>query len=340
MSRLTPVWTEVHTLLLLALLPAFIGTVTAGAAESGGVALLVAGLFAVTVVIGLAFEPFIAIVAGFMSAGLSIGVKQLTGSWDDGTYVEQMTQIIMLIASGAAAGYAGMYVNRLHDQRVIKVDAVTPVFGSTGLLNAELGEMRIDEEIARARRYKRPLSLLRVCVRIRPGVSLTEQQESDAYRAVARLQEGLLRDSDVPYAYAPYDVATVLTESDYDGAWQLVGRIIDASANATFVTRPSMTRRSVHDVANIHFAVATFPQNGASAGDLVSVTNEMLRTYIELDRTAVVARARAVVKDGERPQAAFRPIRLAPHLVHLPNNDTVAGPPGPYDAPSMDGRAT
>ena len=303
MNPLTPAWTKLHTCFVIVLVPTVLGVAVAAWGENFWWAITIAAIFALTAVIGLAFEPFLALIVGFAGAALMILLKQIAGRWEPGAFIASGWEILLLIATGLLAGGVGRRVEALVTSEARATESVeAPAFGSLGLLRPEFGEIRLEDEIDRARLYQRPLTVLKVAIDLIPDQPLLEAEREGISRAVARLNESMLRVTDILFAYGEDCIVAILPETDLEGAWLHVSRVVDAVKNATFVVRPTGTRHAVKDYAYVHFAVVVFPDHGDSAAELLAASAETIEYYRRQQDVASRERATPEIPmDGQLP---------------------------------------
>ncbi len=151
------------------------------------------------------------------------------------------------------------------------------VVGSASFL-----EDRLAAEVDRAVRYRRPLGLLMLRV------------EGGTTDAVLERMVGVLRRMDILCEYGPDELAIIVPEADREGA-DAAARVIARAA------------RGPGDEAAVHVGLATYPDDGAEAEELVSRARAALR------------RARA---GGGRERVAAAPVEAVP----APGDLVVADP--------------
>ena len=287
MNRLIPVWTDTHTRALLMVVHVAIGiaVVTQGGGGDLWFSLIVASLFVLTVIVGLAFDWLIVLATGFACATLLFFLRPPATHPNQVEFSGGLLSAFFLVSSGMAAQFAGDRTRRMdappsEDSAPSPPGAGAPVFGSLGLLRGDLGELRLEEEIDRARRYGRPLSVGRVALDYREGIGADERE--GAGRAVTRLLESTLRTTDVVYAYVGTGgIIAIFPETGEEGAWLLLSRIVDGTVDATTHVGPENARRPIREFATPHFAIASFPRDGDSATELLEASEELIRIYRE-----------------------------------------------------------
>ena len=301
MNRLIPVWTDTHTRALLIVVHVAVGiaVVTQGSGGGGDLwfSLIVASLFVLTVIVGLAFDWLIVLATGFACATLLFFLRPPATYPAHVAFSGGLLSAFFLVSSGMAAQFAGDRTRRMdappsQDSAPSPPGAGAPVFGSLGLLRGALGELRLEEEIDRARRYGRPLSVGRVLMDYRQGIAAEERE--GATQAVTRIFESTLRLTDVAYAYEAHDIVAILPETDEEGAWLFLSRIVDIILMATTYVRPEHERRPIGAYVTPHFAIVNFPRDGDSVTELLDASEELIRIYRE-DRSRAFPGADVVV---------------------------------------------
>jgi hypothetical protein len=279
MRRLTSDWTDRHLPVALALVVAVVGGAVAAAAPLPysvvGVLLL-----AVTAVGALFLDALGGLVLGVVTAGGVVLSRRLGGSWTAGDFPESLALCLATVALGWLTGLASTAIRVPQDPRRDSA-APMPAYGSLGLMTAEPARARLDEEVVRARRHRRPLTVVVVGVTI-TDPSLDEATRTAARRTVARLVESEVRDSDVPFALDAHHVGAILPETDAAAAWDVVGPVLDAAARATFTVREYDERRRLVDCADLHAGLAGLSDRIPDADTLL----EAARAAAQVDQAS------------------------------------------------------
>lgn len=265
MARLTTAWTEQHRGVAVVLTAAAAAGVVAGL-HDGWVLAAAAAAVLVTVVTALRLDGFGGIVVGLATSAAVIAAKQLGDRWTADGFWISLALTLSLLALGWSIGRLSSSLGRA--ARSPAIVGVQPAFRSLGLLSEADALDRLDDEILRSRRHRRPLCVLVLRTVVPDGVSPIVRD--GAARAVARTLEGRLPPTDVPFALAPEVLGAILPESDERVAWDLVGPILDAAASASFGDRDAGTRHSVGDHAELLVGIAALEDGHATAGDLLA----------------------------------------------------------------------
>ena len=273
MGRLTSGWTDRHRQVALAQAAAVIA-MSGAVIEGRPVAFWVAGAVVVAVLVSLPFDSFAGIVVGLACAAGLIAVKRATGRWEDDVFEASLIETLGIVLAASASGRAGAGLRDplVREDPSTRADgAPAPVFGMLGLLSYDLALTRLEDEVARAREHRRPLTVLILDIHVEGGV-VDASEHGAVLRAVARILDTRLRDRDVPFAITPERLGAILPETTRGAAWERVGAIVDALGAATFMSRLDEERRPLRDAARIQAGIAEFVASESAEGllDLAS----------------------------------------------------------------------
>lgn len=267
-------WTRVHSSIALTVILA-VGGAAIGAAEGIGqprLAIALGVALGATVILSLATNPWAGILAGLASAvGLTV-YRQATGTWVPTQLMPAALETAVLVLSGWAAGMTARALVRNRAQSRSGEHQSEGVFGSIGLLRFDLAMVSLEDEVARAKRFERPLTLALIETRV--SVEQSQQQREAIQRTVARLTESLLRTSDVPFALAGGEIGAILPETDATAAWVAMGRITEAISAATFTDRTTNERHALAGAADVHLSLAVLGTDGDTGSDLLMAALE------------------------------------------------------------------
>ena len=231
------------------------------------------------VLVSLNFDAFAGIVVGLACAAALIAVKRATGRWNDDAFWTSAIETLALVLAGATSGWAGVALRQPFtraDASTGPASRVAPALGSLGLLPYDVALLRLEEEVERASEHRRPLAVLVMDAEI-----ATEAPEAiehaGALRAVTRILETRLHDRDVPFAITPERLGAIMPETDVAGAWERVGGIADALADATFMSRATGERVPVADLVRVHAGISELSSGATSAEALLGRATRGIR---------------------------------------------------------------
>ncbi len=252
---------------------------TAGVAASTGVAVGVAAAVAVTAVIALFLDHFAGAVVGLAASAVVILGRRISGSWDDDAFWLALLQTVALMATGIAAGGAGVALRRTAATPVGPAMVPEPAFGSLGLLDADIAFERLKEEVDRAQAHGRPLSLVVVDIHlIDPDIS--NEARRSAHRAVSRLFESRIGDRNVPFALSEARLAAILPETSPAEAWDSVGSVLDGIVGGRFSVRNEQDDRALADTVELAVGLAEIGPGIAGADALLDAATAALPSHM------------------------------------------------------------
>jgi diguanylate cyclase (GGDEF)-like protein len=198
--------------------------------------------------------------------------------------------------------------------KVLQVNAVTDPL--TGLYNRRLFSEGFEKELNRARRYGLPLGLVMLDLHRFKEVNDKHGHPAgdEVLRAAAATLKKALRTSDSAFRIGGDEFAVLLPQTDAEQALALSRRIETVFAE-TLQSLPLSVNVSMDH------GVATFPQDGEQADQLIRVADERLYRLKH-------ANHRKLGNGGTKPVAAASPA-LGPAATTAP-----AAPPEPVAAPA------
>ncbi|MCB0307823.1 MAG: sigma 54-interacting transcriptional regulator [Bdellovibrionales bacterium] len=147
---------------------------------------------------------------------------------------------------------------------VFRFSVINPVDGGRlGLISHGHFENRLSEELDRAHRYKRPLSLLMIGMNVKDG---TEDQESHlrhSYPKVVNYIRKIIRTMDLLAHYGKYELELLLPETEKEEALKLAERITG--------------ERFFEKTVFLSVGLASFPLDGTTRDTLIEKSRKALR---------------------------------------------------------------
>jgi diguanylate cyclase (GGDEF)-like protein/putative nucleotidyltransferase with HDIG domain len=212
-----------------------------------------------------------------------------------------------------------------------QLQAEARVDPKTGLYNARHFAVVMQEELGRAQRFQRPMSLIMADLDLLRDINNTYGHlAGDAVlRGIAEVFRQQLRHYDVPARFGGEEFSILLPETPPDQAFEIADRIRRSVAACQFEVETS----SEPIRATISMGVASFPRNGSDMNELVHQAD--LAVY----RAKLQGRNR-VLDASDEPLLA-QPDKRTPRLVSLPpqiQEPVRAIPPAPEVHPEVERR--
>jgi diguanylate cyclase (GGDEF)-like protein/putative nucleotidyltransferase with HDIG domain len=215
---------------------------------------------------------------------------------------------------------------------VPQLQAEARVDPKTGLFNARHYANVLADELARAARFDRPLSLIMADLDLLRDINNTYGHlAGDAVlKGIAEIFRQQLRHYDVPARFGGEEFCILLPETPPDQAIEIAERIRRAVAEKEYEVETS----SEPIRATISLGVAGFPRDGADANELIHQAD--LAVY----RAKLQGRNR--VLDATNEPLLTQPVKRSPRLVALPEQEgehVTPLPPAPEIVPPSERRA-
>ena len=214
-----------------------------------------------------------------------------------------------------------------------KLQAEARIDAKTGLYNARHFATMVHEELGRAQRFERPMSLIMADLDLLRDINNTYGHlAGDAVlRGISEVFRQELRHYDVPARFGGEEFSILLPETPPDQAYEIADRIRRAVAARRFDVETS----SEPIRATISLGVASFPRDGDDMNELVHQAD--LAVY----RAKLQGRNR--VLDASNEPLHMQPEKRGPRLAALPllENDAAMPPESaPELVPDVDRRQT
>lgn len=264
-----PSWTESHSIAATAIAAAAVaGLVSAADPVPVRIAVLVAVV--VAALVPLPFDGLVGLLVGLLAASALAGTKQLLDAWTFDSFGRSLLTTGLLLLVGWASGRLG---KRLRTRGRVPVAARSrdvTAFGSLGLIPEAAALARLEEEVERATRHGRPLSLVLLRTTLTDS-TLDEDAAAGARRVAARQFESALRRTDVPFALAADLMGAILVETSAGGAWEVAAYVLEQAATAGFADRGRRGRLTLAEYADLSAGIASLPDDGRHAQALLDV---------------------------------------------------------------------
>jgi diguanylate cyclase (GGDEF)-like protein len=142
----------------------------------------------------------------------------------------------------------------------------------TQLYNYRFLGQRLTEELLRARRYRRPLTLLMLDLDHFKQINDTHGHPFGDYvlKEMARLLTISIRDADTAFRYGGEEFCVLMPETPPDGARQVIDRLLNNVRDTRFVDNGCSTQMTVS------IGAASFPENAADKSQLIAAADQAL----------------------------------------------------------------
>jgi hypothetical protein len=190
----------------------------------------------------------------------SILLKQSIGAWAGEKLGFNLLEICL------AAG-AFILVGRYHDKLQVffeefkeakqKAKTLDLEDSSVGLIRPAIGLLRLQEEVARAIRFKRPISLALIRISPKPEMEWSNTERLSVMRAVATTIKDTTRVLDIPFLVSGEKIALILTDTEINGTDKVINNIQFQLINSKIITSPGSSE-PLQQHAQIRFGYGIF----------------------------------------------------------------------------------
>ena len=271
-------------------------------------------LLAVGVGQALLLPPPVSWLGGLAAAILWVLLRQAAGVWSAAELPQVGLECIGLgVNIALAVRFRQVWQQHQHELLELRALRAVLVAGEvgTGLLPYEVGELRLAEEVDRARLFRRPLGLL--LVEMEPLAELVPSTVDlrEVYQAVTRQLVSTSLVHDIPFRVSENRVALIMPERDWERLYRDADAIAESLRTASFLDRDGRVH-PVQKYVRLYFGLGTYQGEAWEDIDLMRAAEDSLqisRDLAELGEAPVTAHAmpatpvvkpRLVLTDGER----------------------------------------
>jgi GGDEF domain-containing protein len=270
--HLTSGWTDQHAAVALLFTVALVSTL-AGLIDGGWVPVAVAVAALLAGLVALSLDVWGGTVVGLAAVAALVAVRRAGSAWTRDDFAAAAVEALALICTGAAAGFTGSRLRRASGD--VHRAAREPTHGSLGLLGADAGMARLEEETRRARRNGRPVTLALLEI-VTPADDLSAEERSAACRTAARIIESRAGEDDLPFALAENRVGIIFPEIGASAAWDAVGHVLEACATAEFTFGSERAPRKLLELAELDVGISQYGAGRDTWQTLLDAASEAL----------------------------------------------------------------
>lgn len=207
------------------------------------------------------------------------GVIELINSHEDGIFDEADERILVTIADFAGIAIANA-------KSITKIKQLVITDDLTGLYNSRYFFEQVDYEVARAKRYETPLSLVFFDLDRFKRVNDTygHLDGSRLLAEVGAIVQKNIRKTDRAARYGGDEFVIILPQTEKAGARVLATKLLEALHDYPFVSN-SGDRLKVTG----SFGIASFPEDAVTASELINAADEAMYRVKETGRDGVLA---------------------------------------------------
>lgn len=244
-------------------------------------------LFLLTLGVGIAFSVGLKRggLFGLVLLSIWITTKQAIGVWSEDRLYLNLFEIILVAISFIASGFyheklmTHFEENQTDQQKLTLLDLEDTTIG---LIKPVVGLLRLREEIDRARRYRRPLSLVLIIVRPYPGTTWEAGRIPAAMRATAATIKDTIRAMDIPFLVDSGKIALIFPDTEINGVNKVLTNIMQ-KMNLTQVINSDGSSDLLQNHAQLRSGMGTFLGYSSTPVDLLEAAEKSLQKSFEIN---------------------------------------------------------
>ena len=233
--------------------------------------LFVVPIIMLSIAKGFRFGALLSIICG-AAFGTLILIGILNERIGPGAIVDNMANLAIIIGFGFVLGIVSEYfrfgIGEQWRQETTVIETFVPD-QETGLYNFKSFRWMLRGDLARLKRYNRPMSV--VFFRMRGLSEFRSQYENieefKLFREIGLFMRELVRESDYIGRYSDDEVAIALPETDREGCMKMITRV----QNDRNLLKEAIVARWKNAKIRFQISHATFPQDAKTIEELVNV---------------------------------------------------------------------
>lgn len=268
-----------------------------------------------------ALVSYIAAVWSFSMESETWGLAMFTGSLVDHINAHVLSFFVWTVICIGVSVITGSLFHREFRHRVM-AEKLANLDGLTGLYNHACFQKRLDEEIDRATRHKRSISLIMLDLdNFKLFNDTWGHQEGDlVLKWFSEILNKSVRNHDIAARYGGEEFVVILPETDAPSAMVVAERIVDAAR------RHSSASMGKGRNVTVSAGISTFPSNGLTKQDLITRADTALyqaktegknqALAFSSDGTRIIASDATISTSASETLESLRTIRYLAEIVN------------------------
>jgi hypothetical protein len=228
-------------------------------------------------------------ILALLACSISISIKQFIGAWAGDDLELNLLEVLLMAGTFLLIGryHDNLYAYfKEFDDAKLKLKVLDLEDISVGLVRPAIGLLRLKEEVDRAIRFKRPVSLVQIRVLSRPDNEWSEKERLSAMRAVATTVKDTTRVLDIPFLVNDEKIGLILTDTEINGTNRVIGNIQRQLFKCQVIT-DSGRSEALQRYAQIRFGYAVFLGQSNAPFDILDAAETSLQHNMEMNTGAI-----------------------------------------------------
>lgn len=230
------------------------------------------------------FPATISFLGGLVAVVFWVSVRQVTGIWTLVAMPQNLLEIAGLSLNIILAiRFRKVWQDQqdeLKELRALKEIMVSDDVGA-GLLPLSVAQLRLLEEIDRARQFHRPLGLLAVEISPLAEEARDAKEYEHIFTAVARQISSASLVQDIPFRQSATQIGMILPERTWEDLYKDADLIASSLSEAIYIDRDERPKL-IRDHIKLSFGLGTYQGESIGEIDLVQAADDSLRISRDL----------------------------------------------------------
>ncbi len=226
----------------------------------------------------LIFPSHISFLGGILAVVLWVILRQVTGIWTPESMLQNLLEMVGLSLNiFLAIRFRLVWQNQqdeLQELRALKQVMVAEDAGA-GLLPSKIADLRIMEELDRARQFHRPLGLLLIEISPLAEATMNEKEFEQIFTAVARQVASASLVHDIPFRQSATRVGLILPERKWEELYRDADLIATSLSQVTYMDQEEHPQ-SIRDYVALSFGLGTYQGETTGEVNLVQAAEDSL----------------------------------------------------------------
>lgn len=221
---------------------------------------LLLGLLAVGVGQAILLPPMLASMGALLIIVAWVLLRLVTGIWIEAERAQNIVELgLLTITLLSALRIHILWTKQAQELASLRSlrDVLVADEGGSGLLPREVAELRLQEELGRAKLFRRPLGLLLIEIAAHQDQQIEPADLEEVDRAITRQLSSASLLHDIPFRLAADSVGLIMPERNWEQLYIDADKIIEAINGAALVDELGGTR-SVLRYAGIQYGLGTY----------------------------------------------------------------------------------
>lgn len=228
-------------------------------------------------------------IPALLICSIAILIKQFIGAWEGDNLEFNLIEVFLMAGTFILVGrfndalqtYFEEFADAKQQLKILDLQDT-----SVGLIRSAIGLLRLKEEVDRAIRFKRPISLVLILTSPPADRDWSTTERLSVMRTIATTVKDTTRVLDIPFMASEDKVALILVDTEINGSNKVINNVQRQFINSRIITRSGLSE-PLQEHAQIRFGYAVFLGQSSKSFDLMEAAELSLQRNIEMNTGAI-----------------------------------------------------